>query len=249
MEDRTSPLLKTKDIKKSFNHVKALRGVSLSAYTGEVLAIVGDNGAGKSTLIKILSGAISPDSGTIEIDGEVYNKLNPKLAGDIGVSTVYQDLALGDTMDVTSNLFLGQEFSTCGFLKKKKMQAKAEELLKELKIDISDVTLPVGNLSGGQRQGVAVARLIYKGGKLLIFDEPTAAMGVNESNAVLELIERLREQGFAVIIISHNMAQVFQISDRICVMRQGKVMSELKTMNTTMDEVVGLITGSVMERA
>lgn len=249
MEDRTSPLLKTSDIKKSFNHVKALRGVSISAYVGEVLAIVGDNGAGKSTLIKILSGAISPDSGTIEIDGKVYNKLNPKLAGDIGVSTVYQDLALGDTMDVTSNLFLGQELSRCGFLKKKKMQAKAEELLKELKIDISDVTSPVGNLSGGQRQGVAVARLIYKGGKLLIFDEPTAAMGVNESNAVLELIEWLRDQGFAVIIISHNMAQVFQISNRICVMRQGKVMSELKTKDTTMDEVVGLITGSITERA
>lgn len=249
MKDRTSLLLKTSDIKKSFNHVKALRGVSISAYAGEVLAIVGDNGAGKSTLIKILSGAISPDSGTIEIDGEVYNKLNPKLAGDIGISTVYQDLALGDTMDVTSNLFLGQEFSTCGFLKKKKMQAKAEELLQELKIDISDVTLPVGNLSGGQRQGVAVARLIYKGGKLLIFDEPTAAMGLNESNAVLKLIEWLRAQGFAVIIISHNMAQVFQISDRICVMRQGKVMSVLKTKDTTMDEVVGLITGSIMERA
>lgn len=249
MEDRISPLLKTSDIKKNFNHVKALSGVSISAYTGEVLAIVGDNGAGKSTLIKILSGAISPDCGTIEIDGKVYNKLNPKLAGDIGVSTVYQDLALGDTMDVTSNLFLGQELSRCGFLKKKKMQAKAEELLKELKIDISDVTLPVGNLSGGQRQGVAVARLIYKGGKLLIFDEPTAAMGVNESNAVLELIEWLRDQGFAVIIISHNMAQVFRISDRICVMRQGKVMSELKTKYTTMDEVVGLITGSLTERA
>ena len=223
--------------------------MSISAYAGEVLAIVGDNGAGKSTLIKILSGALSPDSGTIEIDGEVYNKLNPKLAGDIGISTVYQDLALGDTMDVTSNLFLGQEFSTCGFLKKKKMQAKAEELLQELKIDISDVTLPVGNLSGGQRHGVAVARLIYKGGKLLIFDEPTAAMGLNESNAVLKLIEWLRAQGFAVIIISHNMAQVFQISDRICVMRQGKVMSVLKTKDTTMDEVVGLITGSIMERA
>lgn len=245
MDNKKRPFLETKDIYKSFGHVEALRGVSMNAYKGEVLAIVGDNGAGKSTLIKILSGVLHPDSGTIRIDDKEYQGLTSRKAIEAGVSTVYQDLALGNTMDVASNLFLGRELTKCGFLRKKEMNEEAEKLLKSLDIRIPDVTVPVGNLSGGQRQGVAVARLVHNGGKLLIFDEPTAAMGLNESTAVLRLIQKLAGEGFTVIIISHNLPQVFHISDRICVMRQGKVIKELQTEVTSMDEVVAMITGAV----
>ena len=245
MQSDKIPFLKIRDLYKQFGHVQALRGVSVQAYEGEVLAIVGDNGAGKSTLIKILSGVIEPDEGEIEIDGKIYRSLTPRKAINGGVSTVYQDLSLGNTMDVASNLFLGSEITHGGFLKKKKMNEEARKLLDDLDIQIPDVTVPVGNLSGGQRQGVAVARLVHKGGRLLIFDEPTAAMGLNESSAVLKLIKKLAAEGYAVIIISHNLPQVFHISDRICVMRQGKVMRELLTEDTTMDEVVSLITGAL----
>lgn len=245
MELGRDPFLKVRNIQKQFGHVKALRGVSVQAYQGEVLAIVGDNGAGKSTLIKILSGVLEPDEGEIEIDGKTYRTLTPRKAIDAGVSTVYQDLALGSSMDVAANLFLGREIARGGFLNKKKMIEEAEKLLESLEIQLPDVTVPVGNLSGGQRQGVAVARLVHNGGKLLIFDEPTAAMGLNESNAVLRLIRKLAADGYAVIIISHNLPQVFHISDRICVMRQGQVMKELLTKETTMDEVVSLITGAI----
>ena len=245
MELGREPFLKVRNIQKQFGHVKALRGVSVQAYQGEVLAIVGDNGAGKSTLIKILSGVLEPDEGEIEIDGKTYRTLTPRKAIDAGVSTVYQDLALGSSMDVAANLFLGREIVRGGFLNKKKMIEEAEKLLESLEIQIPDVTVPVGNLSGGQRQGVAVARLVHNGGKLLICDEPTAAMGLNESNAVLRLIRKLAADGYAVIIISHNLPQVFHISDRICVMRQGQVMKELLTKETTMDEVVSLITGAI----
>lgn len=245
MDGEKRPFLETKDIYKSFGHVEALRGVSMNAYEGEVLAIVGDNGAGKSTLIKILSGVLHPDSGMIRIDGREYHGLTSRKAIEEGVSTVYQDLALGNTMDVTSNLFLGSELTRYGFLKKKKMNEEARRLLDDLDIQIPDVTVPVGDLSGGQRQGVAVARLVHNGGRLLIFDEPTAAMGLNESNAVLRLIKKLAGEGLTVIIISHNLPHVFHISDRICVMRQGRVIKELRTEDTVMDEVVSMITGAV----
>ncbi len=241
------PFLRTEDLHKNFNHVQALRGVSVEAFAGEVLAVVGDNGAGKSTLIKILSGVLCPDSGSIQIGENVYQKLTPKKAAELGVSTVYQDLALGNTMDVTANLFLGQEKTKAGFLKKRKMDEEARRLLRDLDIQIPDVTVPVGNLSGGQRQGVAVARLVHRGGKLLIFDEPTAAMGLNESTAVLKLIRRLAADGLTVIVISHNLPQIFHIADRICVMRQGKAVAQLKREETSMDEIVALITGAARE--
>ena len=236
--------IKAIELHKEFGHVKALRGVSVSAYEGEILAIVGDNGAGKSTLIKILSGVLRPDQGTISVGEKEFTGLTTREAIEAGVSTVYQDLALGNTMDVASNLFLGNEKTRFGFLKKKEMYREAEKLLIDLDIKIPDVTVPVGNLSGGQRQGVAVARLVNRGGKVFIFDEPTAAMGLNETNAVLKLIRKLASDGYVVIVISHNMPQVFDISDRICVMRQGKVIGQMKTCDTTMDEVVSMITGA-----
>ena len=237
--------LEVKDIHKSFGHVQALEGASVSCYEGEVLAIVGDNGAGKTTLIKIISGVLSPDSGSIRIGDQEFQSLNVSKAIEAGVSTVYQDLALGNTMDVAANLFLGRELSSFGFLRKKEMRRQSEELLKSLDIQIPDVTVPVGNLSGGQRQGVAVARLINQGGKVFIFDEPTAAMGINETNAVLRLIRKLADDGYTVIVISHNLPQVFSISDRICVMRHGKVITEVRTNETSMDEIVSLITGAI----
>ena len=236
--------IRAENLYKDFGHVQALRGASVFAYEGEVLAIVGDNGAGKSTLIKIISGVLTPDRGEIHIGNEGFSSLSTRKAIEAGVSTVYQDLALGNTMDVTSNLFLGNELSRFGFLRKKEMKAEAEKLLESLDIRIPDVTQPVGNLSGGQRQGVAVARLVNQGGKVFIFDEPTAAMGINETNAVLTLIRRLADEGYVVIVISHNMPQVFNISDRICVMRHGQVIKELKTEDTSMDEVVSMITGA-----
>lgn len=237
--------LRAINIHKSFGNVEALRGVSMNAFEGEVLAIVGDNGAGKSTLIKILSGVLQPDQGSIEIEGKAYPGFHTKKAIELGISTVYQDLALGNTMDVTSNLFLGSEKSRFGFMQKKRMDEDARKLLADLDIQIPDVTAPVENLSGGQRQGVAVARLVNKGGKIFIFDEPTAAMGLNESNAVLKLIKRLALEQYVVIVISHNLPQVFQIADRICIMRHGNIIREVLTAETTMDEVVSMITGAI----
>ena len=237
--------LEVKDINKSFGHVQALEGASLMSFRGEVLAIVGDNGAGKTTLIKIISGVLQPDSGTVRIGDQTFSSLTVAKSIEAGVSTVYQDLALGNTMDVASNLFLGRELTKWGFLRKKEMRKQSEELLKSLDIRIPDVTVPVGNLSGGQRQGVAVARLINQGGKVFIFDEPTAAMGINETNAVLKLIRRLADDGYAVIVISHNLPQVFSIADRICVMRHGNVITEKRTDETSMDEIVSLITGAI----
>lgn len=237
--------LEVKDINKSFGHVQALEGASVASYEGEVLAIVGDNGAGKSTLIKIISGVITPDSGVIKIGDREFSSLTVSRAIEAGVSTVYQDLALGNTMDAASNIFLGREISAMGFLRKNEMRRRSEELLRSLDIRIPDVTEPVGNLSGGQRQGVAVARLINQGGRIFIFDEPTAAMGISETNAVLRLIRRLADDGYTVIMISHNLPQVFSIADRICVMRHGHVIAEKKTEETSMDEVVSLITGAI----
>lgn len=239
-----SPFLKVKNITKNFGNIEALKGVSLESYLGEILAIVGDNGAGKSTLIKIISGVFTQDYGEIWINGEKEENLNPKVCLNKGISTVYQDLALVDTRDIAYNIFLGREPMKGLFIDKKKMYIESKQLIQDLEVQIPSVKIPVGNLSGGQRQGVAVARAIHQGGKLLIFDEPTAAMGLVESSRVLKLIKRLAEDGYGIIIISHNLQQVFQIAHKVCVMRQGRIVDIVKTDELNMNDVVSMITGA-----
>lgn len=238
-------LLKASSISKKFSHVEALNNVDIEVRKGSVLAIVGDNGAGKSTLIKILSGALTPDRGTICINEKIYKYLTPKQALSEGISTVYQDLALADTRDVASNIFLGSEETVWGFLWKKKMKQKAEALIKTLEVKIPDVSVPVGILSGGQRQGVAILRAIHQGGKILIFDEPTAAMGLVEAGRILKLIKKLSDEGFGVVIISHNLHHVFQIADEIAIMRQGKVLDCIQKADSDVEQVVSMITGAI----
>lgn len=241
----TGYFLEVHDIFKRFDQVTALDGVSLNGAQGEILAIVGDNGAGKSTLIKILSGVLVPDEGKIVINGKSYTVLTPKTALQAGISTVYQDLALAESRDVAANIFLGRELTKRGFLDQKRMYAQAEQLIRDLGIVMPDVRMPVAVLSGGQRQGIAVARAVHQGGKFFIFDEPTAAMGLTETAIVMRLIKKLAKQGFGVIIISHNLPQVFEISDSICVMRHGKVVGIVKTADIAMEETVAMITGVV----
>ena len=244
------PILQVRNIKKSYGHVEALRGVNLDVYSGEILAIVGDNGAGKSTLIKTLAGAIAPDSGKIIVEGRAYDKLSPRQALDLGISTVYQDLSLVNCRDIAANVFLGREPVKYGlFVNKKKMVEESIALFQQLNINIPSIHALAGQLSGGQRQGVAVARAIKFGGKLLIFDEPTAAMGVQETAAALSLISSLGRQGYAVIIISHNLHQVFSLTQRICVIRQGLVVDTVSTAEVTPNQVVSLITGATQVSA
>lgn len=248
---KNQPIMAVKNLAKSYGSIEALCDVSLDIYPGEILAIVGDNGAGKSTLIKILSGVLVPDGGQIIVGGKSRSSLTPAQAIHLGISTVYQDLALVDCRNVTSNIFLGRELLYAGFLvNERKMKKQASELLDALQIKIPSLNSPVGLLSGGQRQGVAVARAILQGGKVIIFDEPTAAMGLKESNKVLSLLQRLRAEGLAVVVISHNLHQVFEISDRICVMRHGRVAGIRKTAESQPNEIVELIMGaaSVQER-
>lgn len=238
------PILCVRNLWKSFGHVAALRGINLDVYEGEVLALVGDNGAGKSTLIKILSGVYQPDKGEIYIAGRLFKRLTPRVALKNGITTVYQDLALVDCRDISSNVFLGREPTRAFFLvDKRKMETETASLLRRLKVNIPSISALAGSLSGGQRQALAIARAVHRGGHIMILDEPTAAMGLQETNQVLDLINTLREQGYAVILIAHNIQQVFSIADRICVLRQGELVGQVHVRETCPDEVIGMITG------
>lgn len=249
------PLLEVRNLEKRFGGVRALQGVSLILRQGETVALVGDNGAGKSTFVKAIAGVQPPDSGEIFLRGEAVSIASPKQAGKLGIEVVYQDLALANSIDVAGNVFLGDEplklrlgwFSVPDFAR---MRRETQATLDRLKIKIPDPRRPVGQLSGGQRQAVAIGRSIRKEGmSLLILDEPTAALGVEEVRKVLDLIRTLREAGQTLLIVSHDLEHVFQVSDRIAVMRSGRVEAIRETANSTKVEIVRLIVGDIEERA
>lgn len=240
-------MLALRDISKRFGGVHALEGVNFELQPDEVVAIVGDNGAGKSTMVKIMSGVYRPDTGHILLSGQATTIDNPVHARALGIETVFQDLALVESRDVVSNLFLGRELCSGRFgrLDTRRMQREARTILDRLNISIPDLAAPVSALSGGQRQAVAVCRAVNWGSKIVIMDEPTAALGVKESRKVLDLIRRMKEVGTSVVIIVHNMEHVFDVAERIVVMRAGTAVASLRTIDTTREQVVGLITGAI----
>lgn len=243
-------LFALRGVKKRFGAVQALRGLDFEVRPGEVLALVGDNGAGKSTLVKSIAGIYQPDEGEYFFEGQPVNITGPHDATSLGIATVYQDLALCDNLDVVANLFLGSEVISGGLgkftktLDETKMEHRSHELLDQLAVSIPNVRLEVGTLSGGQRQQVAVARSLLGDPKMVMLDEPTAALGVAQTAQVLSLIKRLRERGLGVVVISHNMADVFEVADRIFVMRLGAESGTFDVADTDRDEIVAAITGS-----
>jgi ABC-type sugar transport system ATPase subunit len=238
------PILEMKCISKAFGHVQALSSVDFEVYPSEVLALVGDNGAGKSTLIKILSGAYQSDSGQIYLDGQHIEIRNPHDAQSHGIATVYQDLALVDCRDIAANIYLGREPTRGIFVNKRKMLADAEEVLRSLKTTLPSAGVIAGFLSGGQRQAVAIARAVARSGRIIVMDEPTAALGVEESQKVNSLILDLKANGSSVVVISHNLAHVFSVADRIIVLRHGRRVGSRLKEATTMEEIVAIITGA-----
>lgn len=239
--------MKAVSISKSFGAVAALRDVDMEAYRGEVLALVGDNGAGKSTLVKVLSGIYPPDSGELYLGDRKVIFRDPLDARKAGIATVFQDLALVEPLDVARNVFLGREPTAGPFVQRKRMHREAAERIAALKIRLPSVRTTVGLLSGGQRQGVAIARAVLQGGEIIIMDEPTAALGVRETHRVEGIIRELRDRGLVVIVVSHDLELVFRIADRIQVMRLGRRAGVVHRSETTRHEVVTLITGDVAD--
>jgi D-xylose transport system ATP-binding protein len=237
-------LLEVRDGYKHFGAVQALTGVQLRADVGQVMALVGDNGAGKSTLIKVLAGIYQFDHGRILWEGEEVSISGPKDSARLGIEVVYQDLALSDNLDVVENMYLGREtLSTFRRLDEAKMEREARRVLRELSVTtLQSVRVPVATMSGGQRQSVAVAKAVLWNSKLVILDEPTAALGVAQTRQVLDLVKRLAEQGLAVILISHNMSDVMEVADYITVLRLGQTVAEFKKSETTQRDVIEAIT-------
>jgi ABC-type sugar transport system ATPase subunit len=244
-----STILRAQSINKNFGAVVALKNVSLSLRAGEITGLVGDNGAGKSTLVKLISGVNRPDQGTLEFEGNTVEITSPAKARTIGIETVYQDLALAGNMTVWANVFLGREISRgpsfLNILDKPTMIAKTLETLERFEMNVPPIDKTVESLSGGQRQLIAIARAATWGSKLIIMDEPTAALGVAETQAVEKLIDSLKQSGFSLLVISHNLNQVFRITDRIWVLRRGEVIGERVTKDSNPEEIVSLITGAI----
>jgi simple sugar transport system ATP-binding protein len=244
------PVLEARDIVKSFGRVQALRGASFTVYPREVVALVGDNGAGKSTLVKTLVGVHPPDSGEIRFDGRPVQVHTPHDARVLGIETVFQDLALASEIDPAANMFLGREvmrsglLGKLGFLDKATMRRRSDEAFRDLGVRIQDTSAPVANMSGGQRQGIAICRAVTWASKVVFMDEPTAALGVVQTRNVLEQIKRVREHGLSIVLISHNMPEVFEVADRIEVLRLGQRVASLRPAEVTMEDVVAAMTGA-----
>jgi D-xylose transport system ATP-binding protein len=245
-------MLRLVGIEKRFGPVTALAGVDLSVDAGEVVALAGDNGAGKSTLVKTIAGVHRADRGEIQLRGRSAQITSPRDAARLGIATVYQDLALCENLDVVANLFLGREMSRAPIagrlrrLSDAEMEAEAGRLLRGLSVRIPGMNRPVATLSGGQRQSVAVARAVLWGSELVMLDEPTAALGVEQTAMVLDLVRALRDRGLGVLLISHNLVDIFAVADRIVVLRQGRDVASFVTAHTRADDVVSAITGGHM---
>ena len=249
----SQPLLEARDLTKNYGTVEALRGAAFTAYPGEVVSLIGDNGAGKSTLVKCLSGVEQPTSGTLLFDGEPLVLGSPNDARDRGIETVFQDLAVAPDLDPAANMFLGREIlkpgvlGFLGVLDKKAMRRQAAEHFSRFGATLQSIDVPIAALSGGQRQSVAVARSVAWASKLVFMDEPTAALGVVQRERVLEVIKRVRDEGIAVVLISHNMPEVLSVSDRVEVLRLGRRVARFKASDTSVEELVGAMTGALTQ--
>jgi len=238
-----TPLLSLRGIGKHFGPVQALRDINLDIYPGEVTALVGDNGAGKSTTIKAISGILTADSGQIFWEGDEVHIRGPRDASALGIATMYQDLALADNLDIVQNMFLGRERLHIGLLDEASMETQARKTLTDLKVTtVRSIRQPVGSLSGGQRQAVAVARAVLEDAKLVIMDEPTAALGVSQTQIVLNLVRTLSDSGVAVLLISHNLVDVFEVADHVAVLYLGHVVSVMPIDQLDTQRAVELIT-------
>jgi simple sugar transport system ATP-binding protein len=248
-----SALLEAKGIVKHFGRVHALRGADFTVNPGEVVALIGDNGAGKSTLVKTLSGVHPPDAGQILFEGREVHLPTPEAARELGIETVYQDLALAPDLESSANLFLGREvlrkglLGRLGFLDTAAMRDKTKAAFGDLGVGVQDVTAPVANFSGGQRQGVAVARAVTWASRVVFMDEPTAALGVVQTRRVLELIRRVRDRGLSVVLISHNMPEVMEVADRVEVLRLGVRVATFQRGEASMEDLVGAMTGALVQ--
>jgi simple sugar transport system ATP-binding protein len=245
------PVLEARQIVKRFGRVQALRGANLTVYPEEVVALVGDNGAGKSTLVKTMVGVHPPDEGEILFEGKPVAVTTPHEARDLGIETVYQDLALAAEVDPAANMFLGREIlrpgllGRLGFLDKPAMRRRSDEAFRALGVRIQDTRAGVANMSGGQRQGIAICRAVTWASKIVFMDEPTAALGVVQTRNVLDHIRRVREHGLSVVLISHNMPEVFEVADRIEVLRLGERVASLRPAEVSMEDVVAAMTGAL----